>query len=138
MHLRGKCACGKVTFEANGEPLAQLYCHCRSCQMAHTAPVVAAAVFPASSGTYQGDVRKVTVSGREDAARRVTCTNCGTKVVNEPVFPIRTVFPALCETADWFKPQMHIQWNDHTLDVRDDLPKFLDYPKELGGTGNMA
>jgi hypothetical protein len=137
MHLRGKCACGKVTFEVNGEPLVQLYCHCRSCQLAHAAPVVAAAIFPAGSVTYQGDVRKVTVTGREDASRRVLCASCGTKVINEPLPPVRAVFPVLCETADWFKPQMHVQWDDHTLDMRDELPKFLDYPKELGGTGNI-
>ena len=138
MHLKGKCACGSVTFEVNGEPIAQVYCHCRSCQLAHSAPVVAAALFPANSVTYEGDVQKVTVTDRKDAPRRVTCAKCGTRVVNEPPFPVRAILPALCETSDWFKPQMHIQWQDHTLDMRDDLPKFLDVPKEFGGTGQLA
>jgi hypothetical protein len=55
----------------------------------------------------------------------------------EPVPQARAILPVLCETAQWFKPSMHVQWQDHVLELRDDLPKFLDYPKELGGTGSV-
>jgi hypothetical protein len=33
---------------------------------------------------------------------------------------------------------MHVQWQDHVRDVRDDLPKYLDYPKQMGGSGQTA
>jgi hypothetical protein len=138
MRIKGKCACGNVIFEVSGEPIVQLYCHCRSCQLAHAAPVVAAAIFPANSVTYQGNIRRITVTGRADASRRLICASCGTKVINEPLPPVRAILPVLCESTEWFKPQMHVQWQDRTLDVRDDLPKFLDYPRELGGTGAVA
>ena len=135
MHLTGKCPCGKVTFEVNGDPVVQLYCHCRSCQTAHAAPVVAATLFRAESVTYSGDVQRVTVTEGENAPARLTCTSCGTRVIVEPKAPVRTIFPALCTSSGWFKPQMHVQWQDHTVEVQDDLPKFLDWPKEFGGTG---
>ncbi len=138
MRINGKCACGNVTFRVDGEPVAQFYCHCRSCQTAHAAPVSAIAMFPESSVAYSGDVRSVKVTGRDGAATRVICANCGTKVINEPGMQIRAILPALCESRDWFKPTMHIQWQDHTLEMRDDLPKFVDYPKEFGGTGNLV
>jgi len=138
MHVRGQCACGGVTFEVNGEPLAQLYCHCRSCQMAHSAPVVAAALFRASSVAYTGEVRRITVSARDDAAQRLVCAACGARVLVEPVPQVRTIFVVLCETRDWFAPQMHVQWRDHIVEVYDDLPKYIDYPRELGGTGDRA
>ena len=138
MHLKGSCACGRVTFNVDGEPIIQLYCHCRSCQLAHAAPLIAGAIFPARSVTYQGEARMVTVTGHADAARRLTCTNCGTRILNEPTPQFRAIFPALCETADWFKPQFHVQWQDHVLDVQDDLPKFLDFPQPMGGTGSMV
>jgi hypothetical protein len=138
MNLKGKCACGKVTFEVDGDPLVELYCHCRSCQTAHAAPLVAAAIFRASSVNYQGDVLRVTVTTRADASQRLICPSCGTKVINEPMPAVRAILPALCESAAWFKPQMHVQWQDHTLELRDDLPKFLDYPEELGGSGRVA
>jgi hypothetical protein len=51
---------------------------------------------------------------------------------------MRAIYPMLCDSADWFRPTMHVQWQDRTLDLRDDLPKFLDYPKELGGSGAMG
>jgi hypothetical protein len=135
MQIRGKCACGNVTFAVDGEPLVQLYCHCRSCQLAHAAPVVAAAMFPAKCVTFAGSVERVTVTGRADASRRVMCARCGTKVLNQPPPPVRAIFPALCDSADWFSPQMHVGCEDRTLELHDDLPKFLDYPVELGGTG---
>jgi hypothetical protein len=127
-----------VTFEVDGEPLAQFYCHCRSCQVAHAAPVVAGALFRAESVRYSGEVRRVTVTARADAAQRLICARCGTKVLVEPMDTVRCVLPALCETTDWFTPQWHVEWRDHTLELRDDLPKFVDYPVELGGTGQRA
>jgi hypothetical protein len=127
-----------VTFEVDGDPIVQLYCHCRSCQLAHAAPFVAAAVFPARSVRYEGETRAVTVTARADASRRFMCTKCGTKVINEPVPQARAIFPALCETTDWFKPSMHVQWTDRVIDLQDGLPRFLDYPGEMGGTGQTV
>jgi hypothetical protein len=138
MRIDGKCACGGLTFRVDADPILQLYCHCRSCQLAHAAPLVAAALFPARGVSYEGSFRVITVTDRKDASRRITCAACGTKVVAEPPPPVRAVFPMLCTSTDWFKPTMHIQWRDRILDVRDDLPKFLDYPKDLGGSGARA
>jgi len=138
MEIKGHCACGSVMFEVRGEPIAQMYCHCRSCQVAHAAPVSEIAMFSEDAVTYAGPTRRVRVTQREDAAWRVICTHCGTKVINEPGGGIRAILPALCETRDWFAPQMHIQWQDHVIPVHDDLPRFLDYPIELGGTGHRA
>jgi hypothetical protein len=138
MQISGRCACGQVCFTANGEPIAQFYCHCRSCQIAHAAPLLAGAMFPASCVTYTGEVRRVTVTAREGATPRFVCTQCGTKVLNEPRPTLRTVMPALCDTTDWFRPEMHMQWQERMLDVQDDLPKFLDFPEQFGGTGKRV
>ena len=138
MRIQGACGCGAVTFVAEGEPIVQLYCHCRSCQIAHAAPFVAAAIFPEHAVRYEGDVRSATVTSRADAAKRIFCVACGTKLIVEPPPPVRTIFPALCTHTDWFRPTMHVQWQDRAIEVRDDLPKFLDYPTELGGTGRTA
>jgi len=138
MQVRGKCACGSVTFEANGEPRVQLYCHCRSCQTAHAAPLVEGALFKASDVTFSGETTRVTVTGRADAAVRLVCIKCGTKVINEPNPKLRLILPSLCESRDWFKPSMHIHFQDHVLEPRDDLPKYLDLPAPMGGSGRIA
>ena len=138
MQTRGRCGCGNVRFEVNGEPRVQLYCHCQSCRTAHAAPLIAGAVFPADAVTYTGDVILVNVSGRADAPKRLACAACGTKVLIEPMPGYRTVLPALCESAEWFTPLMHINWSEKVVAFRDDLPKFLDVPKEMGGSGQLG
>jgi hypothetical protein len=30
---------------------------------------------------------------------------------------------------DWFRPTMHVQWQDRSIELRDELPKYLDYPR---------
>ena len=138
MEVNGKCACGQVKFAVNGEPMAQFYCHCHSCQTAHAAPMIAAAIFPATAVTYTGDVARVSVTGRQDAAQRLVCQQCGTKVMAEPRPGLRAVMVSLCESRDWFRPQMHLQWADRMVDVQDQLPKFLDFPEPFGGSGKQA
>jgi hypothetical protein len=138
MQVRGKCGCGAVTFEVNGEPRVQLYCHCRSCQIAHAAPVVEAALFKASDVTFAGETTKVRVTARAHASVRFVCAKCGTKVLNEPNPKLRAMLPALCETRDWFNPSMHIHFAERVLEPRDDLPKYLDLPAPMGGSGRQV
>lgn len=138
MRIEGACGCGGVRFVAEGEPIVQAYCHCRSCQRAHAAPLVAAAIFPRDQVSYTGEVQSAKVTERADAATRIFCAACGTRMIVEPPPPVRTIFPALCTSTDWFSPSMHMQWEERVIDVADELPKFLDYPKELGGTGRTV
>src|SRR6201981_2297113 len=37
----GGCLCGEVRYRITAAPVEALYCHCRMCQRAHGAPVVA-------------------------------------------------------------------------------------------------
>ena len=34
-----------------------------------------------------------------------------------------------------FKPEAHINYAETVLPMKDGLPKFKDFPKEIGGTG---
>ncbi len=140
MEIKGRCACGGVKFEAHGDPVFQFICHCHSCRTAHAAAAIAIAVFPENNVKYTGETQRLTltVTGRPDAVRRIVCTKCGTKVANEPGRGLRGIFPSLCEEQDWFKAQVHIHWQEHILQMTDDLPKFLDVPTDFGGTGKMA
>ena len=138
MEIRGRCGCGSVRFTASGEPLYQLYCHCRSCQIAHAAPLIAAAIFPAAQVVYSGETVPITVTPRPDATPRLMCPRCGTKVVNLPHPSVRTILPALCEDRSWFRPTMHMQWLERVIDVADDLPRYLDFPERFGGSGKLA
>lgn len=45
----GGCLCGAVRYRITGEPKSVGYCHCRMCQRAAGAPVVAWATVPADA-----------------------------------------------------------------------------------------
>ena len=138
MTIEGRCACGAVSFVAEGQPLVQLICHCASCQIAHGAPLVFGAQFPPDRFSSSGRVEVVTVSKDPGATRRMTCPECGTRVFNGWGGAPRTIFPSLCSDAGWFRPEMHLYWQNRRIEVVDDLPKYLDFPTQFGGTGRRA
>jgi hypothetical protein len=37
-----------------------------------------------------------------------------------------------------FKPAVHVNYQETVLRMRDGLPKLRDFPKELGGSGEMV
>jgi len=142
MQIRGQCSCGAVTWEIDGEPVAQFYCNCHSCQIAHSSPLVAIALFPAANVSMQGETRVMSVTGAPYAAQRMSCVQCGTRVMNVPAGKdyagLRAIFPASCETKGWFNPAMHLYCEDRSIDTADELPKFADLPSQFGGTGRLV
>jgi hypothetical protein len=138
VRVEGQCACGTVKFVAEGEPIVQLICHCPSCQLAHSAPMVFGAQFPANQFSSDGPLTSFTLSASSDATRRMTCTRCGTRVFNGSGIGPRTIFPGLCQHTDWFVPEMHLYWANRKVEIVDELPKYLDFPVEFGGTGQMG
>lgn len=74
---KGGCACGKVRFEASGEPYRVGVCHCLTCRKAHGAPFNFYAVFPTGAVTVSGEVIEFASS---EHARRYSCRSCGAPV----------------------------------------------------------
>lgn len=68
----GGCLCGKVRFEAKGEPYRVGVCHCLDCRKHHGALFHASAIFPQESVTIVGETR--------DYAGRFFCPHCGSSV----------------------------------------------------------
>lgn len=142
MKTSGSCPCGGVTFSVNGDAILQFFCHCNSCQRAHCAPLVAVALFPVGAVSIQGETGNISITNRDFAARRIYCVHCGTRVsvipAGEGSDQLRGIFPALCSSTEWFRPQMHVFWQDHSVETRDALPRYVDTPKAFGGTGLLA
>lgn len=81
MIYEGGCRCGAVRYRIDGEPLSAGYCHCRMCQRAAGAPVVAWAAF------RRGDLHfvkgtPVAIAASARAVRRI-CAECGTALIFE-------------------------------------------------------
>ena len=64
---KGGCACGKVRFEARGDPYRVGVCHCLTCRKVHGAPFNFYVVFPRDAVTVTGDV---TVFASSEHGRR--------------------------------------------------------------------
>ena len=77
--LNGRCLCGAVQFEAQGEPLWVGHCHCQSCRR-NTASAVATFL------GYRPDQVRFTKGGRSifnssPGVRRGFCNQCGTHLL---------------------------------------------------------
>jgi len=79
--IEGGCFCGDIRYEAVGPETFACFCHCKSCQRAAGAPVVAWA-------TYSRDSFKVTRGDMHwhrssPGVKRGICRNCGSSITYE-------------------------------------------------------
>jgi hypothetical protein len=72
---------------------------------------------------------------RSENSHRQFCKSCGAAVlVLHPTMGM-TDLPAAVVQGLAFKPAVHVNYGEKVLSVRDGLPKFKDFPKEFGGSG---
>ena len=76
--LIGGCLCGEVRYRITAAPVEAQYCHCRMCQRAHGAPVIAWLTVPLDAFAMTAGNP---VAYRSSAkAFRHFCGNCGTPI----------------------------------------------------------
>jgi hypothetical protein len=76
----GGCACGKVRFEAKGEPYRVGVCHCMTCRKVHGAPFNFFLVYPVDAVRIEGEV---TTFASSEHGRRYSCRACGAPVYSQ-------------------------------------------------------
>jgi hypothetical protein len=131
------CMCGAVEVELSGDPAVQVFCHCESCRGWLNAPVHAAALWPMPSVKVTKGAEKLGTYKRTEASHRKFCTRCGTAVlVEHPAMGMIDV-PAGNVRGLAYKPTLHVHYGEKVLAVRDGLPKFKDFPKDFGGSGDV-
>jgi hypothetical protein len=70
-------------------------------------------------------------------SQRQYCTKCGGHLMaNHPPLGLVDVFSATLPGLA-HKPGLHVNYAETVLPMRDGLPKFKDFPKEFGGSGEM-
>jgi hypothetical protein len=125
--LVGGCLCGHLRYEAS-DPIDAGYCHCRLCQRASGAPVLAWASLPTTSFSYsQG--RPATYSSSA-SGRRDFCATCGTQIAfrDEATPNLIDVNIASLDEPALIPPQYHI-WLESRIpwfETDDDLPRYAD------------
>ena len=89
MKFEGGCYCGKVRYEAEGEPMMKAQCHCRECQyIAGGAPNMFMLMKPAEFKYTKGTPKQFTRSDLEKPVTREFCPDCGTHLVTLTQHPL--------------------------------------------------
>ncbi len=120
----GGCLCGAVRYRLEGAPLHADFCHCRLCQRAAGAPVVAWGTWPADRLAWLK--AEPTTFASSQKGRRSFCPSCGTPLTfvdaDDPAL-VDVTLASLDDPA--FAPQDHI-WTMSRIawfDGRDELPR---------------
>jgi hypothetical protein len=71
------------------------------------------------------------------ASQRQYCTKCGGHLMtNHPPLGLIDVFASTLPSLS-FRPALHVNYAETVLPMRDGLPKFKDFPAEIGGSGEQ-
>lgn len=131
----GTCFCGAVEVEVSGAPEGMGYCHCDSCRSWSAGPVNAFTLWKPESVKVTKGNDKLGHFKKTETSDRKFCTQCGGHVMTDhPTFGLVDVYAATIPTLS-FAPGVHVNYAETVLPMKDGLPKFRDFPSELGGTG---
>lgn len=85
MKLTGGCYCGKIRYEAKGEPVLRGLCHCRECQYISGGAANVALGMPLSGFHYtKGEPKVFERADLEQPVKRQFCPDCGTSLASLP------------------------------------------------------
>ena len=80
----------------------------------------------------------ITTFAKIPRSERKFCEQCGGHIMaNHPTFGLVDVFAATLPSLQ-FSPQLHVNYAETVLPMRDGLPKLKDFPAELGGSGELV
>lgn len=129
------CMCGAISVEVEGEPAAMGICHCKDCRAWSASPVNGFAIWPPDKMTVTKGEDQVKSYASSEGHQRAWCKKCGGHVFHD-VGPLGVVdvYASLVEGLE-FKPALHLNYESTIMPMKDGLPKFKDFPSDLGGSG---
>ena len=79
--ITGGCACGKIRYEINAQPLFMYQCHCRDCQQATGGLYAPNVWFPVAAITLSGETKCHSVeTDAGNTASHDFCGDCGSPI----------------------------------------------------------
>jgi hypothetical protein len=134
----GECFCGAVKIEVSGEPQGMGYCHCSSCRSWSGGPVNAFSLWRPGDVKVTAGADQLKTFSKTPVSERQFCAKCGGHVMtNHPPLGLVDVFAATLPTLA-FAPGVHVNYAETVLPMKDGLPKFKDFPKDFGGSGEAV
>jgi hypothetical protein len=135
---QGTCFCGAIHVEVAGAPAAMGYCHCRSCRSWSGGPVNAFTLWAPEAVKVTAGEQHLATYSKTPLSERQYCRLCGGHLMTRhPPLKMVDVFAATLPELR-FVPQVHVNYAETVLPMRDGLPKLRDFPKEFGGSGEVV
>ena len=132
----GQCFCGAVAIEVTGAPDGAGYCHCKNCRSWSAGPVNAFTLWKTDAVKVTKGEDQIGEYSEHDNTYRQWCKACGGHVLGRhPQWGLVDVFAATIPDFP-FAPGVHVNYESTVLPMKDGLPKFKDFPAELGGSGD--
>jgi hypothetical protein len=134
----GACFCGTVEIRVTGAPKAMGYCHCRSCRSWSGGPVNAFSLWAPEDVRLTKGAEQVATYAKTPMSERKYCRACGGHLMAaHPPLNMVDVFAATIPDLP-FAPQVHVNYGETVLRMKDGLPKLKDFPAEFGGSGEVV
>ena len=126
----GGCQCGKVRYQADGEPVLVALCHCGMCRRASAAPMVAWAMFAQEQVRFTESEPARYASSAE--AERGFCAGCGTQIsfTADYIPGLIDLTVGSFDAPDTLRPVLHY-WTSKQLpwlEFDDGLPRHGEFP----------
>ncbi len=138
MKYTGKCFCGAVELEVNGAPEAMGYCHCSSCRSWSAAPVNAFTLWKPENVKVTKGAGHIGSMQKTPSSIRQFCTECGGHLMsNHPPLGLIDVYAATIARLP-FRADVHVNYAETVLPIKDGLPKLKDFPVAFGGSGETV
>ena len=132
--ITGGCLCGAVKYEARGEPLFAVYCHCRDCQRASGAGHVPVMGMPKDRFKASGATASYTAAamdGRKSV--RHFCPTCGSLLfgTSDAAPDAVSIYVGTLDDASVFEPAAVMFTRDRARwdATAGDLPEFHTMPQ---------
>ncbi|PLX99460.1 MAG: hypothetical protein C0622_10430 [Desulfuromonas sp.] len=141
LKYRAACFCGAVRYEVCADPVDAKYCHCKTCQTLHGAPLQWAAIFHKQHVMFTAGLDQLRYYNSEQNLNervlpcKVSCKQCGTPIADEGrrmwlAFPTLFDFGPGNAIPAAFQPTCHIFYAQRVRDIEDDLPKWAGHKQQ--------
>ena len=132
---KGRCFCGAVEIEVSGPSEGMGYCHCSDCRSWSAAPVTTFTLWKPEAVKVTKGEERIGSYAKTERSQRKYCTRCGGHIMAvHPLWGLVDVFAAFLPSLK-FEPQVHVNYAESVLPMKDGLPKLRDMPEEIGGSG---
>ncbi len=114
MRLTGRCYCGRVQFQADGDPMVSAQCYCRECQFISGGAPNNFVAMPVGGFAYTAGAPKAFArDDLPDPATREFCAECGTHLTTRnKSWPFVVVKVGALDDPAQFQPQIAMQVAD--------------------------